>query len=206
MSVSSESNVWKMGKLASLAIKVHAGKRFNLEGAVSGTAHPNQNHSNWWHQNKKVESMESKSGGDRHSILSRTAKIVIAKNLGEKVTQPESSLEDCLQLAILHPTPPSLGTWRRIWMFWAENCCKTCPSKFFSRSELRLTQQKGPKNGAAPTWPLSGTKVHSQGTVWTQSKTYEPLFRKKSISCQKLRSQITSELVWSLKEDTLEKK
>ena len=65
---------------------------------------------NWWHQNKKVESIKSKSAGDRRSILSRTAKIVIAKNLGEKVSHPESSLEDCLQLAILHPTPPSTGT------------------------------------------------------------------------------------------------
>ena len=39
---------------------------------------------NWWRQNKKVESMESKAGGDRQSILSRTAKIVSAKNLGGK--------------------------------------------------------------------------------------------------------------------------
>ena len=109
----------------------------------------------------------SMAGGDCWSILYRTAKIVIAKNLGEKVSQPESSLEDWLQLAILHPTPPSTGTWRRIWMFWAENCCKTCPSQFFSRTALRLTQKKGPKNGVAATWPISGTKVHSQGTVWT---------------------------------------
>ena len=47
------------------------------------------------------------AGGDCWSILYTTAKIVIAKNLGEKVSQPESSLEDWLQL---HPTPPSIGT------------------------------------------------------------------------------------------------
>ena len=72
-----------MGKHASLAIKMNARRRFNSKGAVSGTAHPIRTIQNWWRQNKKVESMESKSGGDRQSILSRTAKIVIAKNLGE---------------------------------------------------------------------------------------------------------------------------
>ena len=44
-----------MGKHASLATKMHSGRRFNSEGAVSGTAHPNQNHS-------KLVVSEQKSG------------------------------------------------------------------------------------------------------------------------------------------------
>ena len=140
---------------------------------------------NWWRQNKKVESMESKSGGDRQSILSRTAKIVIAKYSGEKSLNQKAHLKIACSWPSCIPNYHTQVHEEEFECFKQKIVAKHVRANFSAGQSSGSHSKKDPRIVRLQLGLFFGTKVHSQGTVWTRSKTYEPLFRKKSISCQK---------------------